>query len=86
MISQAEPPGDPAQLEGIISQYTEPADYISDCHCEDCASGVEQTGVAKLFDSPEPTLRDVWAARWKKVEDRKALMADIHTEPFHVVH
>ena len=29
-------------------------------------------------------LGDVWAARWQKVADRKALMADIHTEQFHV--
>jgi lysine 2,3-aminomutase len=86
LISQANHQVILRNYEGIISQYTEPADYVSDCHCEDCASGVEQAGVAKLFDSPEPTLGDVWAARWKKVEDRKALMADIHTEPFKAVH
>jgi hypothetical protein len=42
--------------------------------------------VAQLFDTQAPMLEDVWAARWKKVEDRKALMADIHTEPFEVKH
>jgi len=86
LISQANHQVILRNYEGIISQYTEPADYVSDCHCEDCASGAEQAGVAKLFDSFEPTLGDVWSARWKKVEDRKALMADIHTEPFKVVH
>ncbi len=72
--------------EGIISKYTEPGDYVSDCHCEDCEADRERLGVARLFDVQEPTLGDVWAARWKKVEDRKALMADIHTEPFKVAH
>ena len=42
--------------------------------------------MAELFDVVGPTLEDVWAARWKKVSDRKALMADIHTEPFEVIH
>jgi len=86
LISQANHQVVLRNYEGIISQYTEPVDYISDCHCEDCEAERDRTGVAKLFDTFDPTLGDVWAERWKKVEDRKALMADIHTEPFKVVH
>jgi lysine 2,3-aminomutase len=72
--------------EGVISKYVEPDDYHFECHCEDCEAGHDRTGVAGLFDIPGPVLEDVWAARWQKVEDRKALMADIHTEPFRVAH
>jgi len=86
VISQADHQVILRNYEGIISKYTEPEDYVSDCHCVDCEAERERLGVARLFDVQEPTLGDVWAARWKKVEDRKALMADIHTEPFHVVH
>jgi lysine 2,3-aminomutase len=86
MISQADHQVILRNYEGIISKYTEPEDYQFECHCQDCEAERQRTGVAKLFDTPGPTLEDVWAARWQKVADRKALMADIHTEPFHVVH
>jgi lysine 2,3-aminomutase len=86
MISQADHQVILRNYEGIISKYTEPDDYEFECHCEDCEAERQRLGVAKLFDTPGPTLEDVWAARWQKVADRKALMADIHTEPFHVVH
>jgi hypothetical protein len=36
--------------------------------------------VAGLFDSPEPTLSDVWVARMQKVVDRKNRMADVFGE------
>ncbi len=72
--------------EGVISKYVEPDDYHFECHCEDCEGDHERTGVSGLFDIPGPVLEDVWAARWKKVEDRKALMADIHKGPFRVAH
>ncbi len=86
LISQA-----PGQVilrnyEGVISKYTEPDDYEFECHCADCEDERVRLGVAKLFDEPGPTLEDVWAARMQKVVDRKALMADIHSEPFHVAH
>ena len=71
--------------EGVISKYTEPDDYHFECHCEECEKGPRK-GVAGIFDSKDVVLGDVWAARWQKVADRKALMADIHTEPFHVPH
>jgi lysine 2,3-aminomutase len=86
LVSQADHQIILRNYEGIISKYTEPDDYRFECHCEDCEAERERLGVARLFDVPEPTLGDVWAARWKKVEDRKALMADIHTEPFRVAH
>jgi lysine 2,3-aminomutase len=73
--------------EGVISKYTEPDDYVEgECRCEDCESERQRLGVARLFDVPEPTLEDVWAARWQKVADRKALVADVHTEPFEALH
>ena len=86
LISQAEHQVILRNYEGIISKYTEPDDYEFECHCEDCEADRERLGVAQLFDTEAPMLEDVWAARWKKVEDRKALMADIHTEPFEVKH
>ncbi len=33
--------------------------------------------MARLFDTAEPTLQDVWAARMQKVVDRKNRMADV---------
>ena len=85
LISQADHEVILRNYEGVISKYTEPEDYKFECHCEECESTVRK-GVAKLFDVPDVVLDDVWAARWQKVADRKALMADIHTEPFHVPH
>ena len=78
VISQA-----PGQIilrnyEGVISKYTEPDDYVEgECHCEDCEAERLRLGVAKLFDTDEPTLEDVWAARMQKVVDRKNRMDDI---------
>jgi len=86
MISQANHQVILRNYEGVISKYTEPDDYEFECHCQDCEAERQRLGVASLFDAPGPTLEDVWAARWQKVTDRKALMADIHTEPFRVVH
>jgi lysine 2,3-aminomutase len=86
LISQADHQVILRNYEGVISKYTEPEDYDFECHCDDCAADRRRLGVAKLFDTTGPTLEDVWAARWQKVTDRKALMADIHKEPFHVAH
>ncbi len=64
--------------EGVISKYTEPDDYVDgDCSCEGCEADKQRLGVAKLFDTAEPTLQDVWAARMQKVVDRKNRMADV---------
>jgi lysine 2,3-aminomutase len=77
VISQA-----PGQIilrnyEGVISKYTEPDDYVEgECHCDECEADRRRLGVAQLFDSDEPTLQDVWAARMQKVVDRKSRMTD----------
>jgi lysine 2,3-aminomutase len=77
VISQA-----PGQIilrnyEGVISKYTEPDDYVEgECHCDECEADRRRLGVAQLFDSDEPTLQDVWAARMQKVVDRKSRMND----------
>jgi lysine 2,3-aminomutase len=77
VISQA-----PGQIilrnyEGVISKYTEPDDYVEgECHCDECEADRRRLGVAQLFDSDEPTLQDVWAARMQKVVDRKSRMDD----------
>jgi lysine 2,3-aminomutase len=64
--------------EGVISRYTEPDDYVEDCHCEACESGVKRIGVAGMFEEDHgPTLSEVWDARMQKVIDRKNRMADI---------
>jgi lysine 2,3-aminomutase len=64
--------------EGVISKYTEPKEYVEGtCHCEDCERESLRLGVAGLFDSADPTIQDVWAARMKKVVDRKNRMADV---------
>lgn len=79
MISQAEHQIVLRNYEGVISKYTEPDDYVEgECHCEDCEALRARRGVAGLFDGPQPTLDDVWAARMQKVVDRKNVMADIH--------
>jgi lysine 2,3-aminomutase len=78
VISQA-----PGQIilrnyEGVISKYTEPKDYVEgECHCEACELEKQRLGVAGLFDSPEPTMQDVWGARMQKIVDRKNRMADV---------
>lgn len=65
--------------EGVISRYTEPDDYVEgECRCPDCRAERVRKGVARLFDVPDVTLEDVWAARMQKVKDRKNVMADIH--------
>jgi lysine 2,3-aminomutase len=63
--------------EGMISKYVEPDDYCFECHCEDCDSERGRKGVAGLFDTEAPVLADAWAARWQKVDDRKALISDV---------
>ena len=67
--------------EGVISQYTEPEDYVpGKCHCEDCEEK-PRSGVAGMFDPGHgPTLSEVWDARMQKVIDRKNRMADIFGE------
>ena len=86
LISQAHHQVILRNYEGVISKYQEPDDYTFECHCEDCEGGHAAHRRGRPVRHPLPVLEEVWAARWKKVEDRKALMADIHTEPFRVAH
>jgi lysine 2,3-aminomutase len=79
MISQAPGKVILRNYEGIISKYTEPDDYVEgQCECEDCKAQKVRLGVARLFDTQDVTLEDVWTARMQKVIDRKSIMADIH--------
>lgn len=36
--------------EGVITTYTEPKDYVSDCQCEDCKAAKKVEGVAALLN------------------------------------
>jgi lysine 2,3-aminomutase len=79
MISQSPGKVILRNYEGIISKYTEPDDYVEgECECADCQAERARRGVARLFDTGEVTLEDVWTARMQKVVDRKSIMADIH--------
>lgn len=49
LISQA--PGKVVlrNFEGVITTYTEPTDYVSECHCEDCKNEVQVEGISSLL-------------------------------------
>jgi lysine 2,3-aminomutase len=36
-------------FEGVITTYSEPKDYVDDCHCEDCQNVPKSSGVAGLL-------------------------------------
>ena len=36
-------------FEGVITTYSEPKDYVDDCHCEDCQNVPKSGGVASLL-------------------------------------
>lgn len=36
-------------FEGVITTYTEPADYKDECHCEECEKNFKTEGVASLL-------------------------------------
>lgn len=36
-------------FEGVITTYTEPKDYVSECHCEDCQKNERVEGVSSLL-------------------------------------
>ena len=79
MISQAPGKVILRNYECIISKYTEPDDYVEgQCECADCKAQKVRLGVARLFDTQDVVLDDVWDARMQKVVDRKSIMADIH--------
>jgi len=79
MISQAPGKVILRNYEGVISKYTEPDDYVEgECKCDDCKAQKVRLGVARLFDTQDVVLDDVWDARMQKVVDRKSIMADVH--------
>jgi lysine 2,3-aminomutase len=41
-------------FEGVITTYTEPADYTDTCHCPDCAD--DSIGVSSLLSGKQTTL------------------------------
>lgn len=43
-------------FEGVITTYTEPDHYVSDCQCEDCREKKELDGVAALLRGQKMTL------------------------------
>ncbi len=47
-------------FEGVITTYTEPTDYVNECHCPDCEKKKDVEGVASLLSGQrmtiEPTL------------------------------
>ncbi len=52
--------------EGVLSTYTEPEDYVAECHCEDCAGKNE--GVAALLAGEKLSIEPKELARHKRNE------------------
>lgn len=40
-------------FEGVITSYTEPTDYVSNCQCEDCKHTSDEDGIAGLMHGDE---------------------------------
>lgn len=55
-------------FEGVITTYTQPTDYKSDCHCDVCTGKKKekQIGVAGLISGCESTLEPTQLARTKR--------------------
>lgn len=51
-------------FEGVITTYTEPAEYKNECHCEDCDS--KEEGVASLLRGDRLSLEPEGLARKKR--------------------
>lgn len=49
--------------EGVITTYTEPSDYDSNCQCEDCKAGKKVEGVASLLNGDRMSLEPSHLAR-----------------------
>lgn len=43
-------------FEGVITTYTEPTEYHSECHCEDCMKNERVEGVASLLKGQKMTI------------------------------
>lgn len=53
-------------FEGVITTYTEPTDYINECHCEDCKQEMENEGVAALLRGEQLSLEPEGLSRKKR--------------------
>ncbi|HIT49039.1 MAG TPA: lysine 2,3-aminomutase [Candidatus Coprenecus stercoripullorum] len=43
-------------FEGVITTYTEPAEYHSECHCKDCTENEKMEGVVSLLEGQQMTI------------------------------
>ena len=50
--------------EGVISTYTEPSDYVEDCHCPDCTK--EKEGIAALLSGEQLSIEPRELARHRR--------------------
>ena len=55
-------------FEGVITTYTQPSDYTSDCHCEACRGDKEthKVGVAGLLNGEAMAMEPVGLERNKR--------------------
>jgi lysine 2,3-aminomutase len=43
-------------FEGVITTYSQPEEYVNDCHCPDCVSVKNPEGVASLLQGDQLSL------------------------------
>ncbi len=53
-------------FEGVIASYTEPTDYVNDCHCEDCKNQKFEDGIAGLMHSNKISIEPKELSRNKR--------------------
>ncbi len=53
-------------FEGVITTYSEPTDYVNECHCEDCKGANENEGVASLLRGDQLALEPSNLSRKKR--------------------
>ena len=55
-------------FEGVITTYTEPADYHNECHCPDCEALRQHEGVAGLLESERMSIEPAHLLRNERAE------------------
>ncbi len=55
-------------FEGVITTYTEPADYHNECHCPDCEARRQHEGVAGLLESERMSIEPAHLLRNERAE------------------
>lgn len=68
MISQSPNRVVVRNYEGVISTYTEPEDYVEECHCEECKKQKAKEGVAALLGGQQLSIEPKELARHKRNE------------------